>query len=199
MVKGRSPPHVPLAPAQFNQNQDEVFLASGFASRMPYHWNPALTSETVGEERQRNGGVSAFSIGPKVFISHSSKDTWVARQIAHHISTCGAGTFLDESDVEYGDDFESRILAAADSSTELLVLLTPWATTRPYIWIEIGLFLRDRKRIVGVLHGLTAKEISTDERIPAFLKRIDLVEINQLDGYFDQLKKRVVERENADV
>ncbi len=134
---------------------------------------------------------------PRVFISHSSRDTWVAKQIAGHVSACGAGTFLDESDIEYGDDFESRIIAAADHSTELLVLLTPWATNRPYIWIEIGLFLRDRKRIICVLHGLTAKEISTDERIPALLKRIELVEINELDGYFNQLKKRVAGQENA--
>lgn len=143
--------------------------------------------------------MSASSNSLQVFISHSSKDTWVARQIADRISACGAGTFLDEADVAYGDDFDDKIIAAADHSIELLVLLTPWALNRPYIWIEIGLFLNERKRIVVVLHGLTAKEISTDERIPAILKRIDLVEINQLDGYFNQLKKRVIEREKADV
>ncbi|MFM9068279.1 MAG: toll/interleukin-1 receptor domain-containing protein [Planctomycetota bacterium] len=140
-------------------------------------------------------------MNPKVFISHSSKDTWVAKQIAWHVSACGANTFLDESDIEYGDDFENKIITAAEHSTELLVLLTPWATTRPYIWVEIGFFLRDRKRIVGVLHGLTTKEISTDERIPALLKRIDIVEINDLDGYFQQLKKRIstAGKENANV
>lgn len=108
---------------------------------------------------------------------------------------CGAGTFLDESDIDYGDDFENQIIAAAEKSTELLVLLTPWAISRPYIWIEIGLFLRDGKRIVGVLYGITAKDISTDERIPALLKRLDLVDINQLDEYFNQLKKRVSGKE----
>ena len=133
----------------------------------------------------------------KVFISHSSKDTWIAKQIAIHVGACGAATFLDESDIAYGDDFENQIINAADNSTELLVLLTPWATTRPYIWIEIGLFLRDRKRIVGVLHGMTAKEVSTDERIPALLKRIDLVEINNLDGYFKQLQARVAGKEDG--
>ena len=133
---------------------------------------------------------------PQVFISHSSLDTWVAKQIASHISRCGAHTFLDESDIEYGDDFEKQIISAAEKSSELLVLLTPWATGRPYIWIEIGLFLRDDKRIVGVLHGVTIKDISTDERIPALLKRIDLVEINQLDSYFQQLQKRVDEGGN---
>ena len=192
-------PQVSFVPAQLNQNEVTVFRDRIFASRMARQLNSDFASETVGEERQRGGNMSASSNGPQVFISHSSKDTWVARQIADRISACGAGTFLDEADVAYGDDFDDKIIAAADHSIELLVLLTPWALTRPYIWIEIGLFLNERKRIVVVLHGLTAKEISTDERIPAILKRIDLVEINQLDRYFHQLKKRVIEREKADV
>lgn len=126
----------------------------------------------------------------KVFISHSSADTWVARQIAKNVELCGASAFLDEADMEHGDDFEEHIIAAANSSSELIVLLTPWATTRPYIWLEMGLFWGSRKRIIGVLHGVTAKELSSDERIPVLLKRTDLVELNKIDSYFDQLRKR---------
>ena len=128
----------------------------------------------------------------KVFVSHSSVDTWVARQIARNIEACGATAFLDEADMEHGDDFEERIIAAANSSSELLVLLTPWATTRPYIWLEMGLFWGSRKRIVGVLHGVTAKDLSSDERIPVLLKRTDLVDLNRIDSYFDQLRNRAV-------
>lgn len=135
----------------------------------------------------------------KVFISHSSLDTWVARQIARNIELCGATAFLDEADMEHGDDFEERIIAAANSSSELLVLLTPWATTRPYIWLEMGLFWGNKKRIVGVLHGVTAKELSSDERIPVLLKRTDLVDLNRIDSYFDQLRNRsTVQGENHD-
>lgn len=127
----------------------------------------------------------------QVFISHSSIDTWVARQIARYLEECGATTFLDEADIEYGDDFEERILAAAQSSAELLVLLTPWAVKRPYIWLEIGAVWGQGKRIVGVLHGLSASELVTQEGTPALLKRIDLVEINKIHSYFEQLRQRV--------
>lgn len=123
----------------------------------------------------------------QVFISHSSKDTWIARQIAQHIEKCGATSFLDEASIEHGDDFDEELVKAAEASDELLVLLTPWAKERPYIWIEIGMFRSKRRRIVGVLHGITPKEISTDERMPALLKKLDLVEINNLDSYFEQL------------
>lgn len=127
----------------------------------------------------------------QVFISHSSVDTWVARQIAHSVEERGATYFLDEADMEYGDDFEDKILAAVRASQELLVLLTPWAIKRPYIWLEIGAIWGQGQRIVGVLYGLGVKELMTDEGTPALLKRITLVEINKLDEYFDQLAARV--------
>jgi hypothetical protein len=127
----------------------------------------------------------------QVFITHSSVDTWVARQIARSVEERGATYFLDEADMEYGDDFEDKILAAVRASQELLVLLTPWAIKRPYIWLEIGAIWGQGQRIVGVLYGLGVKELMTDEGTPALLKRITLVEINKLDEYFDQLAARV--------
>lgn len=45
-----------------------------------------------------------------VFISHCGKDTWVAKQIAREVSSRGAMPFLDEANVEVGEDFEERIL-----------------------------------------------------------------------------------------
>ena len=72
-----------------------------------------------------------------VFISHAGTDTWVATQIAAHINE-HADTFLDEANVDFGDDFEAIILAQLRDSQEMVVLLTPWALHRPYIWLEIG-------------------------------------------------------------
>src|SRR5205085_1348990 len=76
----------------------------------------------------------------RVFVSHSSRDTWVARQIAEHISRSGAAVFLDEADIEHGDDFDQKLVEGANSCQELLVLLTPWSKDRPYVWIEVGMF-----------------------------------------------------------
>jgi hypothetical protein len=73
-----------------------------------------------------------------VFLSHSSRDTWVAKQIAREISACGAKPFLDKADIETGVEFEDAILAFLSKAHELVVLLTPWALDRPYIWAEIG-------------------------------------------------------------
>lgn len=59
-----------------------------------------------------------------VFVSHSGIDTWVAKQIAREIAGCGAVPFLDEAEIDVGADF--------------VVLITPWALDRPYVWAELG-------------------------------------------------------------
>jgi hypothetical protein len=66
-----------------------------------------------------------------VFISHSGKDTWVAKQIAREVEACGAVPFLDEAHIDVGADFEEEILVSLEKAQELVVLLTPWALERP--------------------------------------------------------------------
>jgi len=114
----------------------------------------------------------------------------VARQIAREVLGCGAEPFLDEADVDVGADCEEEILAFLEKADELLVLLTPWALGRPYIWAEIGAAWGRRIPIVRVLHGLSAAELQSRPEVPLFLKKRDLVELNQVDTYFQQLKSR---------
>jgi hypothetical protein len=73
-----------------------------------------------------------------VFVSHSSQDTWIAKQIAREIAARGGTPFLDEAQVDAGADFEEDILNFLEQAHELVVLLTPWALERPYVWAEIG-------------------------------------------------------------
>ncbi|WP_420128045.1 toll/interleukin-1 receptor domain-containing protein [Longimicrobium sp.] len=128
---------------------------------------------------------------PKVFISHASTDTWVAAQIEGHIQRCGAETFLDAVHIHHGDAFDARIIEAARDSTEMLVLFTPAARERRYIWTEIGMFMVAEKRIVAVLYGVTPDELATDRLTPVTIKGLDSVLIDDLDSYFTQLRGRV--------
>jgi hypothetical protein len=129
-----------------------------------------------------------------VFISHSGVDTWVAKQIAREISACGAVPFLDEADIEKGEIFEEEIRNFLNQADELLVLLTPWALQRPYIWSEVGVAWGRKLPIIGVLHGITAAELQLKPGIPVYLKADNLLEINDLELYFAQLKKRTRSR-----
>jgi len=127
----------------------------------------------------------------KVFISHSSTDTWVVKQIQSKIGGLDTDTFLDEGCIDIGDDFENVILKELRKSNELLVLLTPWAQHRPYVWMEIGAAWGLGIRIVGVLHGLTYEDLNKDGSNPALLKKTNLIMLNDIDKYFSQLKLRV--------
>jgi len=127
----------------------------------------------------------------KVFISHSGTDTWIAKQLAREIRSCGAQTFLDEEQIEAGADFEEEILKSLETSQELLLLLTPWSKERPYVWIELGAAMANRLYIVAILHGLTPKQVQSDTNMVVFLKKKTLIEINDIQEYFTQLKRRV--------
>lgn len=126
-----------------------------------------------------------------VFVSHSGIDTWVARQIAREITACGATPFLDEAEIDVGADFEDDILGFLQKADELVALLTPWALERPYVWAELGAAWGRKIHIVGVLHGLTAGDLQSRPGVPVFLKKRDLVSLNDIDNYFKQLRRRV--------
>jgi hypothetical protein len=126
-----------------------------------------------------------------VFVSHSGADTWVAKQIARQITDCGAFPFLDEAEIEIGADFEEDILTFLEKAHELVVLLTPWALERPYVWAELGAAWGRRIPIVGLLHGLSVSDVQSRSSVPILLKKRDLLLLNQVDTYLAQLKTRV--------
>jgi hypothetical protein len=126
-----------------------------------------------------------------VFVSHSSPDTWVAKQIAREIEARGATPFLDEAQVDAGADFEEDILNFLERAHELVVLLTPWALDRPYVWAEIGAAWGRRIPIVALLLGLTPAELQAHPGVPVLLKKRDLLQLNQIDIYLEQLAGRM--------
>ena len=123
----------------------------------------------------------------RVFLSHASTDTWIARQIAAHLRARGAEAFVDVDEIPLGDDFRAHILEVEPDCTDLLVLLTPWSMQRPWVLFEICCFIHARKRVIGVLHGLTVEQVKDDPMIGALLPRETFVDINAVDTYLDQI------------
>jgi TIR domain len=115
----------------------------------------------------------------------------VAKQIAREIAACGATPFLDEAQIDIGADFEEDILAFLEKAGELVVLITPWALDRPYVWAELGAAWGRRIPIVGLLHGLSAAELQSRPGVPILLKRRDLISLNDIGVYLGQLRGRV--------
>ena len=119
----------------------------------------------------------------------------MAKQIAREIDAAGARSFLDEAEVDAGADFEEDIRDFLARAHELVVLLTPWALDRPYVWAELGAAWGRGIPIVALLLGLTSGELQSRPEIPVFLKKRDLLELNSIDTYIQQLLRRVKEHE----
>ena len=126
-----------------------------------------------------------------VFVSHSGPDTWVAKQIAREIEARGATPFLDEGQVDAGADFEEDILDFLQRAHELVVLLTPWALERPYVWAEIGAAWGRRIPIRGTIARDHGGGVANRPGIPVLLKKRDLLELNDIEAYLKQLAARV--------
>jgi len=62
---------------------------------------------------------------------------------------------------EPGAEFEEDILSSLERAHELVVLLTPWALERPYVWAELGAALGRRIPIVALLLGVSATELQS--------------------------------------
>jgi hypothetical protein len=126
-----------------------------------------------------------------VFISHSSQDTWVARQIAIQIEAAGARTFLDANDLESGDDFSEEIRLALIEADELLVLWTPWAMERAFITLELGGAWLRGIRITQVLYGVTASELAQRPNFPGPLRQRQMIRLDDIDKYIGELVQRI--------
>lgn len=125
------------------------------------------------------------------FISHSGEDTWIAKKLSLECGKAGAETFLDEAQIAVGANFESDILTALRSANELLVLITPWALSRPYVWLEIGAAWYKGIPIIVLLLGVTASEFQEKANIPVELKKRNLLPLNNVDRYILELTERV--------
>ncbi|MGI8439591.1 MAG: TIR domain-containing protein [Thermoleophilaceae bacterium] len=116
-----------------------------------------------------------------------------AKLVQGHHGQYGPTGFADSQVVETGDQLEAELKTALHDADELLVLLTPAALERPYVWIEIGAAWSQGKRIIGILHGMTTSELAGRDGTPAFLTGIVLRDINELEEYLGELRQRLTD------
>jgi hypothetical protein len=123
-------------------------------------------------------------------VSHGSADAWIASQIASRLQDSGAMTFLDNNDLSKGDDFKQVIRVEVGRSDELVALFTPWSIQRNWVWVEVGAAWVNQKRVVIVLYQVTLNDLDTGGG-RAVLNDLNLVEINEIERYFQEVRSRV--------
>lgn len=123
-----------------------------------------------------------------VFISHSTLDRWIARQIAEILERrghrYGVRVFLDERDIIIGDSIDETIRDNIENCNEFLVLLTRNSIDRPWVLIEISAAWGLRKRIVAIIDKVTPEEM------PQIIIKHRAIDLNDIGSYIEQLLER---------
>jgi len=120
----------------------------------------------------------------KVFISHSSTDKWIARQICSQLETRGVETFLDEKDIETGDSINHSIHAHLSDCDEVLLLLSPASLKSDWVLIELGGAKALDKRLVPILLHVGPNEL------PDVLADELARDINDIERYYEEVRRR---------
>jgi hypothetical protein len=124
-----------------------------------------------------------------VFISHSEKDSWIAKQMAALIEEkCrehSIQTFLDEKDIAGGESIPESIRKNIRECSEFLVLLSRYSIDRPWVLIEIGAAWVLGKRITAIIDKVTPEEM------PDIITPYKALDLNSFDEYLEQLLGRV--------
>lgn len=118
----------------------------------------------------------------KIFISHSSHDKWVARQISKMLEADKHETFLDEKDIKTGDSINKEIQKHLKDSDHLLLLISPASVSSQWVFIELGGAIALDKKVIPVLLHVGSNEI------PSAISNLLARDINDLDKYFQELK-----------
>ena len=125
--------------------------------------------------------------GPRVFISHSSKDIDVARTLRREVETFGGLCWLAPDDVTGTTPWADQIVAAIEGADLILVVVSAHSMTSAHVAREVGLASEMAKPVVP---------IRTDDTPASGAIRYHLQPLHWLDSrdpgqWRDQLRHRL--------
>jgi TIR domain len=127
----------------------------------------------------------------QVFISHSSKDTTIARQLAHLLSEAGLNVWIPEDEILPGDNWAKKIGQALEESDLMVVLVTPQAFESEWLKEEIQYALtagRYKGRLIPVFLG---SESATSPDVPWILRKLNSVQLKEGHEDWQQVVDKV--------
>lgn len=136
--------------------------------------------------READGAPAAYT----VFISHSSKESWIAQQISKEIEALGAKTWLDLKDLRGGDDIRRSVKRGIRASQEAIVLLSAHSVTSQWVIYEVGIADGQGKRITPILNNIAHDEVAP-------LQGIKAIDLNDFDNFLLELAGRITRRRTS--
>lgn len=148
------------------------------------------TSRKIGKSPSRKPQrKDAESPAYTVFISHSSKELWVARQISKEIEAIGAKTWLDKKDLRGGDEIRRTVKHGIRSCQEALVLLSAHSVISQWVIYEVGVADGQGKRVTLILNSIAYHSLAPMQGVKA-------IDLNDFDDFLLELAKRIKVRLN---
>lgn len=123
----------------------------------------------------------------KVFISHSSRDKWVAERLAEKVTEAGADYWLDTRDLPGGGDIREEIDQGIQRCQEVIILFSPNSLDSPWIGFEIGVAYTLRKHLTPILNNVNYTDV-------LLIQGTNAIELNDFNQYLTELKNRMRER-----
>jgi TIR domain len=118
-----------------------------------------------------------------VFLSHSSRDNWLAGIVARILRKAGVEVWIDEMSLSGGDTVIPTIMDGMNKSHEAIVLVSNESIKSQWVAAEIGMAMALKKRLTPLLNN-----VDCDAMAP--LKGVKSYELNQIDSFLRELKKR---------
>lgn len=120
----------------------------------------------------------------RVFISHSFRDSELARDLAHRLREIGIQVSTDEDVLRPGEDWRHRVSDRLSDADEVVLLLTDNAVANSNVIYEYGVADALDKRVTPVL---------VTEGVEQVLPMVgtQFVKYSDLPKYISSLKKRL--------
>src|ERR1700719_3454454 len=118
-----------------------------------------------------------------VFLSHSSRDNWLAIVIAQKLRAAGIDVWIDEMSLSGGDEVIPVIIGGMKEAAEAVVLVSTESVKSQWVSAEIGIAMALRKRLTPFLNNI-------DHDAMAPLKGVKSFELNKFDVFLSEVKKR---------
>jgi len=113
---------------------------------------------------------------PDIFISHSTNDREVAKEIQDYFFKNGASAFLAPFSIEVGTKWSNEILSNLKQARVVLFLASKVACDSPYVNQELGASLMLSKKIVPVIWDMPP------ENLPGWVKDYQAVDLR--NGFY---------------
>lgn len=121
----------------------------------------------------------------KIFISHSSRDSWIAHHVSGDLRELGAHTFLDAKDIATGDSIDGAVRKHLKESDDILILLSREAAKSQWVQLEMSAAWALEKRLVAILLHVGVNKVP--EPFRDSLAR----DLNDVKSYYDEVKRRM--------